>query len=684
MEKIKCFFKRVRNIIGPFGFVSSISAIFIIIATVLFIKAGYAHEKVGYMMLFVFFCANILGVLIISFLRERSEDEEEDENLTVDTLSKIDLPLIVCKSDGSIFWANKTFQDISDKTNAELRSTSLASIISYQPEVILNADKYPDGVDGTLGGRQYKVKGFKSANDSLVLLWYDRSEINELIERFNSERTLVASIMIDNLSDLIQFTDGNYREALSQIDKILNEWAESVGGFIKEYQRERYIFLFDAKHLNDFASKRFDILEKVREVTIGERRSPVTISMGISDPVGSLEDRLRSASAHLDTALQRGGDQVVVKIDEKVMFYGGITKTVQKRTKIRARIIAEQLTSYMSAASNVIIMGHKNADYDCFGACIAVGKIAKLCNIPAKIVINENDPNLNKCLEKARSMDDYRDIFIDKANAQDLIRSDTLLIIVDVNNIYQFEAPELFENSHKTIFLDHHRLASSFDDHEEVVLKYIDPSASSTCELLTEFLEHLFAEGENELTKGEAEFLYAGIALDTKKFTVNSGTKTFSAAMYLRDCGADPMNVNKELFATDLTELTVVSGFEHKLKIYRGITVISVNEKTDLTHDDDKFAAIAADKLLTLEGVSASFTLCMIDGKVRIKARSNGELNVQLVLEKLGGGGHFDQAATVLGGVTLEEACNMLKNAIDDVMNLKKQNLLPTESKSKA
>ena len=355
MEKIKCFFKRVRNIIGPFGFVSSISAIFIIIATVLFIKAGYAHEKVGYMMLFVFFCANILGVLIISFLRERSEDEEEDENLTVDTLSKIDLPLIVCKSDGSIFWANKTFQDISDKTNAELRSTSLASIISYQPEVILNADKYPDGVDGTLGGRQYKVKGFKSANDSLVLLWYDRSEINELIERFNSERTLVASIMIDNLSDLIQFTDGNYREALSQIDKILNEWAESVGGFIKEYQRERYIFLFDAKHLNDFASKRFDILEKVREVTIGERRSPVTISMGISDPVGSLEDRLRSASAHLDTALQRGGDQVVVKIDEKVMFYGGITKTVQKRTKIRARIIAEQLTSYMSAASNVII-----------------------------------------------------------------------------------------------------------------------------------------------------------------------------------------------------------------------------------------------------------------------------------------------------------------------------------------
>ena len=486
--------------------------------------------------------------------------------------------------------------------------------------------------------------------------------------------------MIDNLSDLIQFTDGNYREVLSKIDAILNEWADSVGGFIKEYQRERYIFLFDAKHLEQFTESRFDILEKVREITVGDAKSPVTISIGISDPTGSLEDRLRSASSHLDTALQRGGDQAVLRIDEKIMYYGGITKSVQKRTKIRARIIADQLRSHILSAGNVIIMGHKNADYDCFGACIAVAKISKLYGADVKIVINETDPNLSKCLEKARSMEDYRDIFIDKDNAQDLIRSDTLLIIVDVNNPYQFESPELFENSHRTIFLDHHRLANNFDDNDEVVLKYIDPSASSTCELLTEFIEHIFTEGTNaELSKDEAELLYAGITLDTKKFTVNSGTKTFSAAMYLRGCGADPMNVNKELFATDLTELTTISGFENKLKVYRSITVISVNERDDLTPDDDKYAAIAADKLLTLDGVSASFTVCMIGGKVRIKARSNGELNVQLVLEQLGGGGHFDQAATVLGGVDLEGACNMLKDAIDRVLNMKKKTQISDE-----
>ncbi len=664
---------RLKGIIGPFGCVASLMAIACIITMMILVDTGYAPHRAGYMMIFIYLCVILMGTVIVIFLQDRSSDSGEDyDSLTVDILSKIDPPIIICKPDGGIFWSNKSFQKAADKTNAELRLTKLGSIISYQPEVILNADKYPDGVDGSLGGRSYKVKGFKTVNDSLVLLWYDRSEINDLLAKFNSERTLVASIMIDNISDLIQFTDGNYREVLSRVDTILNDWAADVNGFIKEYQRERYIFLFDAKHLEDFIKTKFDILEKVRQITVGENKTPVTVSIGISDPTGSLEDRLRSASAYLDTALQRGGDQAVVKVDEKVTFYGGITKTVQKRTKIRARVIAEQVKSLISSSGNVLIMGHKNADYDCFGACLAVAKIAGLCNTPAKIVINENDPNLSKCIVKAKAIPDYRDIFIDKINAQDLIRSDTLLIIVDVNNTYQFESFEIFENSHKTIFLDHHRLASNFDDHDEVVLKYIDPSASSTCELLTEFIEHLYADKDEPLTKDEAELIYAGIALDTKKFTVNSGTKTFSAAMYLRDCGADPMNVNKELFATDLTELTVVSGFENKLKIYRGITVISVNERTDLAPDDDKYAAIAADKLLTLDGVSASFTVCSIGGKIKVKARSNGSLNVQLVLEKLGGGGHFDQAATVLSNVTLEEACALLRDAIDSVLDLNK------------
>lgn len=679
MNKIKKFLKKLQNTIGPFGFVAFVSAIFCILSTILIINLNYSPEKAGYMMAFIYLCINLLGIAVIIFLQDRYEGKDNSDSLTVDILSKIDFPIIICKTDGSIFWANKCFQNVSDKTNSELRSTELSTIISYQPEVILNADKYPNGVDGIIGDHQYKVKGFKSSTEHMFLLWYDRSEVNTLIERLSSEKTLVADIMIDNLSDLLQFTEGNYRDVLSKVDIILNEWADSVGGFIKEYQRERYIFLFEAKHLSDFTKSKFDILEKIRTVTVGDSKTPVTVSMGISDPIGSLEDRLRSASTYLETALQRGGDQVVVKIDEKVTFYGGVTKSVQKRTKIRARIIADQLKSIIGSSGNVLIMGHKNADYDCFGACIAVAKIAKHCNIPAKIVISETDPNLKKCLEKARSIEDYKEIFIDKATAQDMIRSDTLLIIVDVNNKYQFEAVELFENSHKTIFIDHHRLASSLDDYPEVVLKYIDPSASSTCELVTEFIEHLFAEGEDGLSKDEAELIYAGIALDTKKFTVNSGTKTFSAAMYLRGCEADPMNVNKELFATDITELSVVSGFENNLIIYNDITVISVNANDDLTPDDDKYAAIAADKLLTLDGVSASFTLCSIGGKIRIKARSNGNLNVQLVLEQLGGGGHFDQAATVLDGATLEDACNMLKGAIDNVINLKKHQASPEE-----
>lgn len=663
----------IKTTVNPFGILSFATGITVMIVYMVLANFDYDPLNSGYMVLLLYLCIILVGSVIIRFIDERKKAKNHytavDGSFTAEILARQDIPVLMCTKDGKIIWMNKSFQTALRADNMQFKGQPLSSVISYAPEVLLNADKFPDGVDGVIENRTYKVKGYnitaKNGNEYLALVWIDRTEVNELIEKMDSERTLIANIKIDNLEDLLQFVEGSYREVYSQVDTILSEWADSVNGFIKEYQSDRYIFLFDAKYLEQFTEEKFSILEKIREIRVGESRTPVTVSIGISDPQGSLEERLKSAAAYLDTALQRGGDQAVVKIGDKISYYGGVTKTVQKRTKIRARVIAGEVLSLIDSSSNVLIMGHKNADYDSFGSCVGMGIIARMRGADCKIIINEQDPNLSKCIDKAKKIQGFENIFTDGITAQDLIRSDSLLIIVDANNPYQFESRDVFENSHKVVFIDHHRLASKFE--VEPAISYIEPSASSACELITELIEQILPEGG--LSKDEAELLYAGIALDTKKFTVNSGTKTFSAAMYLRNCGADPMAVNQQLFATDLTELTQLSGFERKIKIYRTVTAISVNEKDSLTPEDDKYAAMAADKLLTLEGVKASFTICKINDCIRVKARSNGSVNVQLIIEKLGGGGHFDQAATVIGGSDFEEVCTKLKEAIDTVLD---------------
>lgn len=664
----------IKTTVKPFGILSFFSGITTVIIYMVLANTDYNPLNSGYMVLLSYFSIIIVGTVIIRFAEEKKRakndgyDAAVDGSFTAEILAKQDIPVLICAKDGYIIWMNKGFQNALHADNMRFKGQPLSSVISYAPEVLLNADKFPDGVDGVIGDSKYKVKGYnivKGGKEYLALVWSDRTEIIQLTEKMKAERTLIANIKIDNLEDLLQFVEGSYREASSQVDTVLREWAASVNGFIQEYQRDRYIFMFDAKYLDQFTEEKFSVLERIREIRVGENRTPVTISIGISDPQGNLDERLKSAAAYLDTALQRGGDQAVVKVGDKISYYGGVTKTVQKRTKIRARVIAGELISLIDSSPNVLIMGHKNADYDSFGACVGIGIIARSRGANCKIIINEQDPNLQKCIAKAKGIQGFDNIFTDGFSAQDLIRSDTLLIIVDVNNPYQFESRDVFENSHKIVFIDHHRLASKFE--EEPIISYIEPSASSTCELITELIEQILPEGG--LSKDESELLYAGIALDTKKFTVNSGTKTFSAAMYLRNCGAEPMAVNQQLFATDLTELTRLAGFERKIMIYRGIVAISVNDRDHLVIDDDKYAAMAADKLLTLEGVTASFTLCKINDCIRLKARSNGTLNVQLVVERLGGGGHFDQAATVIGGSTFEEVCERLKEAIDIVLD---------------
>ncbi len=623
------------------------------------------------------FIAAIIIILVTLQKKENSISNEQDKQNLTDILGELDIPIAVCKSDESVFWTNKAFREVSGITFEEAKKMNLKSFTQLVSDALVNRT---EGIPHKLGGKEHIMKGFyvnsgkrnlSTPGDDkkkLVLVWQDISGILSLQNKLSSEKTLIANILIDNIDELVQFTGTSAQSITNSVEKKLSVWASSVGGVLKEYQRSRYIFMFEKKHLDTFAENKFEILEEIRKIKFGQSRIPVTVSMGISDPdEETLDKKMKSASEYLEAALQRGGDQVAVKINNAVKFYGGVTKSVQSVNKTRAKIMASRVMAHIREASNILVMGHKNADYDSFGACIAAAKIARCVNPNTRIIINEKDPNIRKCLAKAKTMPEYSNIFINKEDAHNRINSETLLLIVDVNNVFCFESKEVYEDTKKVIFIDHHRLDRKFEPGFEPLLSFIDTSVSSTCEIFSEFLEELLPE--DELTDEEADIIYAGIALDSKKFTVSAGPKTFAAAMYLRKCGADPMRVNKDLFATEVNELVMLSGFQTEIQTYCDIVVISLNRRTDLTIEDDKYAAMAADRLLTLEGVHASFTVCMIDGRVRIKARSDGKLNVQLILEKLKGGGHFDQAATVLSDTTLENACIALKAAIDSEIN---------------
>jgi len=374
---------------------------------------------------------------------------------------------------------------------------------------------------------------------------------------------------------------------------------------------------------------------------------------------GEFAEKERAAAAALDMALQRGGDQVVVKGENGIEFYGGRTKTVQKRTKVRARVIANELIMHISRASNVLVMGHRYADFDSFGACVGVARLAMFCGIPVNIVTDLRDPNLEGCRRILRGAAEYEDVLVDTQDAMEQIGANTLLVIVDVNNAAMYESGELAQNVENIVIIDHHRKTAEFE--RAPLISYIEPSAAAACELVSEMLEQVLPD--DLLLPAEANLMYAGILVDTKQFTKNTGSRTFSAALYLRDHGASPVQV-QELFKTDLDDFIREAKFRSNVVIYRGVTAIALGDGEG-DAGDRITAAKAADKLLTVSGVQASFALIRIGDVVHISARSTDAVNVQIILEKLRGGGHFDAAGAQVEGTTLQGALVQLKEAID-------------------
>lgn len=625
---------------------------------------------IGLFFSFLYLLLVIVLHRVLSFKNMKSAKSPIVENITLDFLMKLTNPVAILTEEGAVIWYNKTFYSGSER-KMPLYNTNINDLL----ETKLNLNKLKtslasDGEEDALivdfHATKYKIDSYKvdsGGRTLFITIWNDLTYLANLKDELKQKNPVIAYIAVDNDYELSGYMQNSYRTITAKIAVLIKQWIHGLNGVVSEFDRDKYIAVFEEKYMDILASDRFDILDSIREVSANITDVPVTVSIGAACVDGDLFYKDGIAHQALDLALQRGGDQAVVKGRNSTEFFGGKTKTVQKRTKVRARIIATELVSLMKSAGNVIIMGHKYADHDSIGACVGIARLALDHCEKVNIIVNINDVNLKNVFTKLRGVRKYEDVFADALSGQDMISHDTLLIVADVNNAQFFEAPEIYQNAQNVVIIDHHRKTGEFVNEPKIT--YIEPSASSACELVAEILEQVTEPGT--LLKEEAEILFSGILLDTKQFTRNTGIRTFSAALYLRSEGASPGEAQM-MFKSSLNELLQEARFTSNVIVYRNKIAISVYEG-DADINDKIAAAKAADRLLGVEGVVASFVLCRIDNVIHISARSMGTVNVQLILEKLNGGGHYDAAGAQIPNERMEAALTILKEEIDQYLN---------------
>ena len=592
--------------------------------------------------------------------------------ITLAFIQRLYIPVVICDENGKIVWYNnalsskfgtrsvlygKYIDNICDATTERIiKDESEKGVEVHFNTEVISDDDIPDA---------FMAKGFQIESNGrkyFMSVFSDITELKGAYAHIESDDTVIACAVIDNLDELVQYVQDMYSNAADKVESLFRGTIEGVGGVLLRYGHNKFLMMFRSVDLEKFEADRFSLLDEIREIYIGETTIPVTVSVGVAKIKGSLIEKETAAQAALDMALQRGGDQVVVKSANDIEYYGGKTKTVQKRTKVRSRVIANELAMLMEKSGNVLVMGHRFADFDALASSIAVARIAKHKGVRAYVVCDRNDKNLAGCFSALeRSGEDYTDMFVDKVEAQDLLRSDSLVVVVDVNNIPICEAPEIVNTAKNVVIIDHHRKAAEFTIKPNIV--YIEPSASSASEMLAEFLEQLLPAGA--LPKVEADLLYAGIMLDTKKFTHNVGIRTFSSALYLRGENANPLDA-EALFKIGIKDFISEAKFESNVVIYKSVIAIALSESESNPSLMRVNAAKAADRMLSVDGVLAAFALCTAGDTVHISARSDGKINVQRILEKMGGGGHFDSAGAQISGYSTQQVLSQLRQAIDE------------------
>ena len=484
----------------------------------------------------------------------------------------------------------------------------------------------------------------------MALYVQDITGFEKLRNSYKLSRTVLAYIQIDNYDEVIQGLDEAARTALLlSVNQQLDNWMKSLGGFMRRVSDDLYIVILERKALDKAIAARFDILDKVRQLH-SANRLPVTLSMGVAvADCQSMSDLGTQAQAGLDLALGRGGDQVAVQIGGKTQFFGGRAKAVEKHTRVKARVVAHAIREIMDGADAVFVMGHHNEDFDCFGASMGVAKMARQLGKPVKIVLSDMNEGIGKFSDILKENEEYQDIIVRANDLVNVTALNPVLVVVDTHIPHLVATPALLERIHRVIVIDHHRRSEHFI--KNPLLVYIEPASSSSSELVTELL--MYFSDNLVLSRVEATALYSGLVVDTKNFAVQTGVRTFDAAAYLRRSGADPVMV-RHLFRTDYETTVALAKAEARSEFYQGGLIVSTCP--ELISNGQVIAAQVADSLLRIENVRMSIVVFQLtEDTVGISARSTGELNVQVIMEAFGGGGHQNVAGAQIKGGNVED-----------------------------
>ncbi len=627
---------------------------------------------------------SVLGFLVFGYLifyniknisRERREFikyieglTDEFESATKHAIFNMPFPLVMLDEDGKITWYNTSFLNMLDEE--ELLNNNISNFI---PEIIvsdINEEKDIGPIDVKAQGKNYMVypnfidtsKTESVNNKILMLYWVENTDFMDLRQKYEDEKLVSIIAYVDNYDDVKANTSEINRPfLLAEIDKNINSYFSDYGGIIRKYENDKYFIIIEKSAFKTIEEKKFDILDQMRELDLGNT-IPITLSIGVGVESKDPADSYRRSSGAIDVALGRGGDQAVVQFENQLSFYGGKTKAVEKRNKVKARVIGYALRELIDGVDTVFVMGHKNPDMDSFGSGIGVLRAIADRDKQGYLVISGENPSIKNIYDKMR--EDQPELLkhlITPEEALEIADETHLLVVVDNHKPSFTEEPQLLDIIPKVVVIDHHRRGEEFI--KDPVLTYLESYASSASELVTEVLSYM--GNKINLTKFEAEALLAGITVDTKNFSFQTGVRTFEAASILKRAGADTVAV-RQFFRDDYnTFINKAKVIKSSKIIFENIAVGRLEEKME---DSLLIAAQAANELLNINGVEASFVMTYVDDKLHISGRSHGNISVQLILERLGGGGHLTSAGTQLSNVDMDEAEVILEKAIENFL----------------
>ena len=591
------------------------------------------------------------------------------DEITKTAIFNMPFPLMVINNMGKLIWYNGQFKSIIGGKDSLLNR--------YLDEffIEINYDSFKDKKvkyqEIKYSDRNYilyhnYIKDSKKGD--LVLLYaIDNTQQMELKESYINEGLVMMSIHIDNYDEVYSQTESEKRPIVfAEIDRLITSYIHNYKGFVKKYESDRYNVVLQKKDLEEIIKDKFKIVDKVRDVSLGNKMPPtLSIGVGINEPTVRATEK--SANAALDIALGRGGDQVVIRDGDELEYYGGKNKATEKRTKVKARVIAHALSQLIEKSSDVFVMGHKNPDMDSFGSALGLVYASRKKGTKTYLVLDTVTPAIRNIYNRSvKEIDGLEDLILTPAEAYDKIENTSLIIVTDNHRKNSTEAPRLFEKTDNVVVIDHHRRGKDYI--EDATLVYMEPYASSASELVTEML--MYMEDKVEIHPVVAEGLLAGITVDTKNFFYQTGVRTFEAASVLKRQGADSIMV-KQLFKDDFEIMKYKSEIISEAKVYFDRMIIGQFDRE--IEDSTLIACQAADDLLNIQGIDASFVLAKSNGKIHISGRSLGDVSVQLILERIGGGGHLTAAATQLD-LDMDKAKEMLIKAIEEYIKEEEEN----------